>query len=117
MLIFLWVFLIPFVTIGLVMLAAFLNCLLGRTELHIQGGNCVLYSGIGPLGRRRQFPVSGVTDVRIESRRWRDSDGDYNRNTRIVIVTSEKPINFGSSMSDARRRFVAGAARKELVRR
>jgi hypothetical protein len=117
MLIFLWLFLIPFVTVGLGMLGAFLNCLLGRTELRIEGGECVLYTGIGPLGRRRQFSVSEVTDVRIESSAWRSNNGSYNRNTRIVIATNEKPINFGSSLSNARRRFIAGAARKELVRR
>ncbi len=115
--IFLWIFLIPFILVGLVMLAAFLNCLLGRTELNIQGGECRLFTGIGPLGRRRHFSTSEVTDVRIEDRQWVNSNGNSNRSTRIVITTNEKPICFGSTMSDARRRFIAGAAKKELVRR
>jgi len=114
--IFLWIFLLPFITVGLLVLAAFLNCLLGRTELRIQGGECFLYTGIGPLGRCRRFSASEVTDVRIESNPWRGNNGSYNRNTRIVIATNGKSICFGSSLNDARRRFVAGAARKELVR-
>src|SRR5689334_1099017 len=38
MTIFLWLFLTPFIAIGLGTLAAFLSCLAGRTELRIQGG-------------------------------------------------------------------------------
>jgi hypothetical protein len=117
MTLFLWLFLTPFIAIGLAMLAAFLSCLAGRTELQIQGGQGVLFSGIGSLGRRKRFSTSQVKDVRIEDKRWRDSDGDSRRNTQIVIETNQKPIKFGSMLTNERRQFVAGCLKKELVRR
>jgi hypothetical protein len=117
MTLFLWLFLTPFIAIGLAMLAAFLSCLAGRTELQIQGGQCVLFSGIGSFGWRKRFSTSAVKDVRLEDKRWRDSDGDSRRNTQIVIETNEKPIKFGSMLTNERRQFVAGCLKKELVRR
>jgi len=115
MTIFIWLFLTPFIAIGLAMVATFLSCLGGRTELRVQGSQAVLFSGIGPVGFRRRFAVSDVRVVRIEDKRWRDSDGDSRRKTQIVIEKiSGKPITFGSMLTEERRRFVAGAARKEL---
>jgi hypothetical protein len=116
MTIFLWLFLTPFIAIGLLLLATFLSSLAGRTELRINGVEGILFNGIGPLGLRKRFSISGVADVRIEDRRWRDSDGDSRRTKQIVIETSGNPISFGSMLTDERRRFVAGAAKKELVR-
>jgi hypothetical protein len=116
MTLFLWLFLTPFIAIGFAMLMAFFSCLAGRTELQIQGGQCVLFTGIGSLGRRKRFSISAVKDVRIEDKRWRDSDGDSRRNTQIVIDTNEKAIKFGSMLTNERRQFFAGCARKELVR-
>ena len=114
--VFLWLFLTPFMAIGLVLVATFLSSLAGRTEVRIQGGEGVLFTGIGPLGFRKRFSASGVRDVRLEDRRWRDSNGNSQRKPQIVIETDSKPICFGSMLSDERRRFVAGAVKKELVR-
>jgi len=117
MTIFLWLFLTPFIVIGLWLVVTFLSCLAGRTELQVDSGEGVLFNGIGPFGFRRRFSVSEVRDVRIEDKRWRDSEGDSRRKTQIVIETNERPINFGSLLTEERRRFVAGAAKRELVRR
>jgi hypothetical protein len=117
MTIFLWLFLTPFIAVGLGMLMAFLSCLAGRTEVQIQGGQGVVFNGIGPLGFRKRFSTSEVRDVRIENRRWRDNNGASHKNAQIVIETTRKPINLGSMLTDERRRFVAGCLKKELVRR
>lgn len=117
MTIFLWLFLTPFIAVGLGMLMTFLSCLAGKTELQIQGGQGVIFTGIGSLGFRKRFSTSEIQHVRIEDKRWRDSDGTSHRNARIVIETNRKPINFGSMLTDERRRFVAGCVKKELVRR
>jgi hypothetical protein len=117
MTLFLWLFLTPFIAVGLAMIGAFLSSLAGRTEMQIQGNQCVLFTGIGSLGWRKRFTTSEVRAVRIEDKRWRDSDGDSRRNTQIVIETGNKPIKFGSMLTNERRRFVAGCLKKELVRR
>ena len=117
MTIFLWVFLTPFILIGLAMIGAFLSCLAGRTEVRIRDFHAEKFSGIGALGSRRKFRADGVKDVRIEDKRWRDSDGDRRRSTEIIIEMAEgKPVKFGSSLSEERRQFVAAALRKVLVR-
>jgi hypothetical protein len=116
MTIFLWLFLTPFLLVGAAMLSAFLSALGGRTELKIEGDQCVLFTGIGPVGLRKRFLRSDVRDVRIEDKRWRDSDGDSRRNTNIVIQTTEKAIKLGSMLTPERRQFVAGCAKKQLVR-
>ena len=111
----LWLFLTPFILIGLAMLAAFLSALGGRTEITITGGDGVLFTGIGPVGRRRHFQAKNVKTLRIEDRRWRDSDGDR-RGTRQVVFEMEegKPLKFGSGLSEERMKFVAAALHKEL---
>ena len=117
MTIFLWLFLTPFIAVGLVVLATFFSSLVGRTELRVDAEKGILFSGIGSLGFRKRFSTSNVQDVRVEDKRWRDSDGDSRRKTQIVIETNEKPIYFGSMLTEERRRFLAGAAKRELVRR
>jgi len=115
MTIFFWLFLTPFIAIGLVFLVTFLSCLAGKTELRLQAGEVNLFSGIGPLGFRKRFSSSEVKDVRIEDKRWRDSDGDSQRRSQIVVETDRKPINFGSMLTPERRSFIAGALKRELV--
>jgi len=115
MTIFLWLFLTPFILIGLAMLAGLFSALGGRTEATIQNGQVVLYTGIGPLGRHRRFSADSVKEVRIDDRRWRDSDGDARRTRQIVIEMAEgKPIKFGSMLREDRMKFVAAAMRKAL---
>ncbi len=117
MTVFLWLFLTPFIAIGLAMIAAFLSCIGGRTEVRIQNENATVFSGIGSIGRRRRFEVSQVKTVRIDDHHWRDSDGDRRSKTNIVIEThAGKPIKFGSMLSAERRKFVASAARARLTR-
>ena len=50
MTIFLWIFLTPFILIGLVMIGAFLSSLGGRTEVRISNAEGVVFTGIGALG-------------------------------------------------------------------
>ncbi len=116
MTIFLWLFLTPFITVGLVMIGAFLSALAGRTEVRIRQAEGVVFSGIGPLGWRRRFNPETVTDVRIDNRHWRDSDGDRRNKIQIIIETQDgKQIKFGSMLRDERMKFVAAAVRKVLL--
>jgi len=116
MTLFLWVFLTPFIAIGLAMLGAFLSCLAGKTEIRIQGGEGTVFTGAGPLGLRRRFSTSDVKAVRIEDKAWRNSDGNTQRKAQIIIDTNTKPVSLGSMFTEERRRFVAGALKKELIR-
>jgi hypothetical protein len=116
MITFLWLFLVPFIAIGLLVLGCFLNCVGGRVEIRLQNGHGILFRGIGPIGFRKSFEASEVRDVRMEDRRWRDGDGDPRHNFQIIIETAKGSLQFGSMFTEQRRRFVVGALRKELVR-
>jgi hypothetical protein len=117
MVIFMWLFLTPFILIGLAMIGAFLSALAGRTEVRIASTQGSIFNGIGPLGYRRRFDPRAVKDVRIDEHQWRDNDGDRQRKTCIIIETREgKRMKFGSMLTAERRKFVAAAVRKALLR-
>ena len=115
MTLFLWIFLTPFIAVGLATIAGFLSCLAGRTEIRIQGGEGTVFTGVGPLGFRKRFSTSDVKDVRIEDSIWRNSNGTQ-RKAQIIIDTNSRRIPVGSMFTEERRRFVAGALKKELIR-
>ncbi len=118
MTIFLWLFLTPFIAIGVGMICALLLTLAGGTEVSMNRFEASVFTGIGPIGYRRRFDPQAVTDVRIDDQRWRDSDGDYRRKTCILIETREgKKLKFGSGLTEERRRFVAASLRKALLGR
>jgi hypothetical protein len=113
--IFLWLFLTPFIAIGLAMIVGFFSCLAGKTEVRIRDWEWELFQGIGPLGRRRKFRTEQVKDVRIEDQQWRDSDGDRHRKTHILVeLTEGKPIKFASSLTEERRQFLAASMREAI---
>lgn len=115
MTIFMWLFLTPFIVIGLVMIGAFLSALGGRTEVRMNHAEGVVFTGVGALGFRRRFDASGVKDVRIEESQWSDRRGHRQRKTLILIETRDgKQVKLGSALTPERRKFVAGALRQTL---
>ncbi len=117
MTLFLWLFLTPFIVIGMGMLGAFLMALGGKTEVHVDRGGSYVFTGIGFLGYRRRFSAADVLDVRIDDVRWRDSDGDSRRKTHVVIETrTGKVIRLGSMLTEERRKFVAAFLRRTLLK-
>ena len=116
MTIFLWLFLLPFIGIGLLLVGSFLSSLGGKTELRIARGECRIFTGIGPLGVMKRVAVSDIKDVRIEQSSFQNARNGSRPSFRIVLDTSGKPITFGSMLTKERRLFVAGAAKRELVR-
>lgn len=118
--IFLWLFLTPFIVVGLAMTGAFLSALAGRTEVRLNALSGVIFTGIGPIGWRRRFKPDQVMDVRIEhnvpSRRWQGSDGDsHSKRTILIELQDGRQIKFGSSLREDRMTFVAAVTRKLLL--
>lgn len=111
--IFLWLFLTPFICIGLLVAGMCLSSLFGRTEVRIDNTRGTIFAGIGALGWKRQFDASQVRDVRISQTR-----NNQGRDTfAILIETREgKQFKLGSLLTNERRQFVLGALRKTLVK-
>jgi hypothetical protein len=118
MVIFLWIFLTPFITIGLIMIGTFLSALAGRTEVRSNHDEVVVFVGIGALGWRRRLPTSEIQEVLVNHQQWRDSDGDPRHKTCIVLETRQgKEVRFASMLNPERRKFMAAALRRALLRR
>jgi hypothetical protein len=114
MVVFLWIFLVPFLLVGAGLIAAFLATLGGRVEIRVREGEGVRRFGFGPFSRSKRFDASRITAVTLEHKRWRDSDGD-NRSNRNIIIHADTPITFGSMLPDDRQRFVAAALQRALA--
>jgi hypothetical protein len=111
MTIFLWVFLMPFILVGLFVAGAALSSLFGRTEVGIAEAGATVFTGIGTLGWRRRFDPAQVKGIRTH--RKHNSEG--NDTLTILVETREgKQIKFGSLLSNERRQFVLAALRKRL---
>jgi len=118
--IFLWLFLTPFLVIGLAMIGAFLSSVAGRTEIRINAMEGVIFTGIGPIGWRRRFRPDQVKDVRIdhqvEHRRYRGTERSHSSRKIVIELQDGRQIKFGSSVREDRMTFMAAAVRKLLVR-
>lgn len=117
MVIVMWLFLTPFILVGLALLFGFFHALVGRSELRVEGDEGVIFSGIGPVGSRQRFRPSEVTDVRYETRQWRTSRGAEQNISKIVVERSSgKALSFGSSLPEDRRKFLALATKRACRR-
>ena len=115
MTVFMWLFLTPFVLIGLGLMGAFLSALGGRVEVSVDRESGKVFEGIGLLGRTRRFDVHRVKDVRLEDKQWTDRDGSR-RNRGNITIEADKTIDFGSGLSVERRRFLAAKLSDVLQR-
>ena len=115
--VFLWVFLLPFIAIGLALIAGFLSCLAGKTEVRIRYSHGELFNGIGRFGFRKRFTPDAVKDVRIEETPWQTNKGRQHHKSEVVLEMIEgKPLKLGSSLPEDRRQFLAAALKKALVK-
>lgn len=115
MILFLWLFLTPFMVIGLAMIGAFLSALGGRTEVQLESSQGRVFTGIGVFGLTCRFTRGDVRDISVAEKHWRDSDGDARHRTMIVIqLRTGKQIRFGSMLTPERRNFVASALRAAI---
>ena len=109
--IFLCIFLIPFLAVGALIFAGFLLCLAGRVTVKLEAGAGSIRTGLGRIARTRVFDATAVKAVRLNT----ETTGEQqNRKTRIVIE-ADKPVKFGSILSDERRKWMCGMLRVLLV--
>ncbi len=109
---FLWLFLTPFIAIGLCVAGAVLSSFFGRTEVKINNSQGTVFTGIGAVGWKRRFDSTQVKSVKIhQNRNIKGSDQFY-----ILIETREgKQIKFGSLLTNERRQFMLAVLRKTIL--
>ena len=106
------IFMIPFVIVGLVTAFIALMALFGRVEVRIGRDRATAFTGLGPLGWKRPFDATDVTDVTIQTA---NSSTNGKPDRHIVIETPHAAVKLGSVLSKARRRWMAGALTRLLV--
>lgn len=115
-LLFLWVFLTPFITIGSGMLLALFSTLGGKTVVRISQGVGSVYVGIAGLGWTRRFDPVQVKRVELGQRSWRNSDADSRSQTEIHLEEKTgKVLKFGSLLSEERQQYLSSALRQLML--
>lgn len=114
-LVFLWLFLTPFLCIGAGLLLGFLSSLFGRTEVRLTESDGHVRVAIGPFGWRRRFDPARARSVKI-------APGSVTKNGQpqyVIFLESNggKPIKFGSLLREDRKRFVAAQVNRLLRER
>lgn len=108
---FLWIFLTPFILIGLFVAGFCLNSFIGHTEVTVAGPRGNVFTGIGRLGWNRSFDATQIKTIKIHQK----PGGEGADTISILIETCEgKQIKLGSMLSNERRQFMLAALRKTL---
>ena len=111
---FLWIFLTPFILIGSGMIFALLSTLVGKTEVRIGHDEGAVFVGIGPVGWTRRFATAQVERVDLRERKNQDGRGSM----EIQLEhTNGKKITFGTLLNEERQSFIVNALRQTLVHR
>ena len=114
MTLFLWIFLLPFIGVGLGMCGAFLGALVGKTEIRLDPRSASIFHGIGPIGWTRRFLPQEVVSVRLVDRVRRGSDGDESGREVVIRTRNGRKFSFGSTLREDRLRYLAGILRRQL---
>ncbi|MEZ6243842.1 MAG: hypothetical protein R3B57_12460 [Phycisphaerales bacterium] len=109
---FLLLFLIPFILVGLGTFVVALMALFGKVEIALRSGDGRAFTGLGPVGWTRRFDSTRVKSVSIETA---DSSTNGKPDRQIVIDAADRTVKIGTTLSRARRRWLAGALQRMLV--
>lgn len=99
---FLCVFLIPFVAVGIVTAATALTYLIGKVQVVIDEQNSYVASGIGFIRWKTRFDPNSVHNVRFATNNL-NSEGSA---TRCIELLADRTIKFGSMLSSDRMEWV-----------
>jgi hypothetical protein len=105
---FLCIFLIPFVAVGIGMVAAAVLNLLGKVELIIDEFDSYVVTGVGFLKWKKRFDPSEVKAVVFGARAWQ-SEGQSNK---IIEISADRSVKFGSMLQSDRLEWLRAALRE-----
>jgi hypothetical protein len=111
MTIFLWIFLLPFIAIGTLMVGAMLMSLFGRVEVYLRASDGVIFTGCGPFGWRRRFDLAAVRAVSVGKTKWKEND----ETKPLIVIACDRDVRFGSMLPDVRRAWLIAVLKKVLT--
>jgi len=102
---------IPHMLVGVWLIGATIFQVLGCVRITREDDDLEIFTGIGPVGRRRKLAWSGIRDVHLESRRTGRNNATY------IVLDGVNRMSFASSLTEERRRFLLDVIRKEFAGR
>jgi|GEM_PF-6404394 len=92
---FLWLFLSPFIAIGLGMIYMTVFQFFGRCAIHLGADEGRVFTGIGPFGRTQRFSPQSVKSVNAKQSTSTSSEGFTTITTKLVIeMNNGREIKF-----------------------
>lgn len=107
---FLCVFLIPFVTVGAVMIGAVLTAGFGEIHAVIREEIVLIRTGIGRLAWTKRFDPQQYRQLTITTTGWQKN----NQPNEAIEIIADETVQFGSMLTPERRQWMA-AALKEML--
>lgn len=104
-------FMIPFVLAGLGVAFGFILAAFGKVRVTIDGNNGRVRTGVGLLSWTRSFEVSNVKAVTFGQTAYVVN----NRHKPLIVIEAAKTLQFGSGLSDRRRKWLAAMLAERLV--
>ena len=111
MTLFLCVFLIPFVTIGLGMAAVAIMNLIGKVEVVIDEFDSFVATGFGLFRWKKRFDPREVQAVEFGTKSWQ-SDGEGNK---LIEIRGNRTVKFGSLLQSDRMEWLRAVLRQSLL--
>lgn len=108
---FLWLFLTPFVLAGIGAMSMALYSLFGRVEVRLNGESGTIFTGVRSMGWTRRFEPSAVKSVRIVKGSWQANGRDM----KAIELAGPSPKKFGSMLSEERQAWMARVLQSLLV--
>ncbi|MFG0249323.1 MAG: hypothetical protein ACF8OB_10580 [Phycisphaeraceae bacterium JB051] len=108
---FLCIFLVPFVLIGMASFGSFLFNVWGRIDVILDGPEGSIRTGIPVFGWTRRFNASHVTKVTTDISSWQQNG----RSRELIKIEADRTIKFGSQLNDTRRDWMRSVLKKLLV--
>ncbi|HSY19899.1 MAG TPA: hypothetical protein VK815_16265 [Candidatus Acidoferrales bacterium] len=107
----LWLFLTPFIFIGLFLVGSVLSSFFGHTEIRIIESKATIFTGIGRLGWKQRFDASQVKIVKTHE----DHNSEGASPITIVIeMNNGKYRQFGTMLTEKHRQFLLAALQKTV---
>lgn len=113
MTLFLCIFLIPFVLIGMAMMGAVLIYAFGRVEVTIDRHAAQVRTGAGPFNWTGRFDPNKVERVEAGLSSW-ETNG---RRQELIVIHADRTVKFGTMLTDIRRMWLRDFLRGKLLRR
>jgi hypothetical protein len=108
---FLFVFLIPFVLVGVLMTGFAIMNLVGKVEVALDQFESSVSTGIGFLIWRRRFDCNCVHAIRIAATPWQRGD-DANE---CIELSADRTIKFGSFLATEKKEWMRAVVKELLL--